>query len=180
MILFFGPPGSGKSVQGKMLADSRGWKWVSVGQLLRESNDPEILKTINSGKLVDYRKSSQIVADAMKRYKDLDHVILDGYPREIEQARWLVENTPLHEKNIALIIILDVEHDELLKRLDIRARNDDEPEAIKKRLEVFVRDTMPIVDYYKSVGVPAVHIDGSGTMDQVHDRINGALRGRIT
>lgn len=180
MILFFGPAGSGKSVQGQMLAELHGWKWISIGKLLRESKDPEILHTINAGNLVPHEKSSQIVSDAIKQYQDLDHVILDGYPRELEQAQWLIKNTPLHERNIALVIVLDVPKEVLFERLEERGRNDDKPEAIHKRFEVFEHDTMPIINYFTSIHVPLVHVDGSGTIEQVHERIEKVIKDKVT
>jgi adenylate kinase len=51
MIVFFGPPGAGKSVQGQLLAARQGWRWLSTGQLLRDTKDPEIAKILLSGKL---------------------------------------------------------------------------------------------------------------------------------
>lgn len=180
MILFFGPAGAGKSVQGQILAESHGWRWISIGQLLRGSGDPEILKTISEGKLVNHEKSSQMISDALKKHKDLDHIILDGYPREVDQAKWLVENTPLHEKSIAMVVVLEVPKEELFQRLIARARNDDEPEAIKRRFEVFERDTLPIIRYFESVGVPMVRINGSGSIEEVQNRIENALKDKVS
>ncbi|MBI3494441.1 nucleoside monophosphate kinase [Candidatus Saccharibacteria bacterium] len=175
MILFFGPAGSGKSVQGQMLAARHGWRWISAGQILRDTNDIEILKTISEGNLIDQTKMSEIIAETLKKAKDIDHVILDGFPRQVEQAKWLVENTPEHERSIAMAVVLDVPTDELQQRLKIRGRADDESHAIEKRLEIYEKEIVPIVDYLNEKNIPVRNIDGSGSVGQVHDRIEAEL-----
>ncbi|MGH7928611.1 MAG: adenylate kinase family protein, partial [Candidatus Binatia bacterium] len=113
MILFFGPPGAGKSVQGQVLAARHDWRWLSTGQLLRDTHDPEVLKKMQTGALIDSELTSRVLGDALKRSKDIEHVILDGYPRQLEQAEWLIRSQPEHERSISLVIILEVPKNEL-------------------------------------------------------------------
>ena len=91
MILLFGPTGAGKSMQGQMLAVRQGWKWLSTGEMLRQSKDPEVIKILKSGELVSdeltYQVFEQAVQDA--REKHYGNIIVDGFPRTKEQAAWL-------------------------------------------------------------------------------------------
>ncbi len=175
MILFFGPAGSGKSVQGQILAARHGWRWISAGQILRDTNDMEILKTISEGNLIDQVKMSAIIGETLKKSKDIEHVILDGFPRQVAQAKWLVENTPEHERSIQLAVVLDVPTDELQERLKIRGRADDESDAIEKRLDIYNKEILPILEYLHENNIPVKYIDGHGSVGQVHDKIETEL-----
>ena len=91
MIVFFGPAGAGKSVQGQMLAARHGWRWLSAGQLLRDTHDIELIKEMQTGALVSPERVNALMGEALKRAVNIDRVILDGFPRQLEQAKWLVE-----------------------------------------------------------------------------------------
>ena len=125
MIIFFGPAGAGKSVQGQILSARHGWRWLSAGQLLRDSRDPELLKEMSSGDLVSEERVNQVVKDALVNSKDIDKVILDGYPRQLGQAKWLVETEPEHEHSIQMVVVLEVPKSEIERRLHVRGRVDD-------------------------------------------------------
>ena len=72
MIVFFGPAGAGKSVQGQMLAARNGWRWLSAGQLLRDTRDPELFAQMRTGGLVDPEKVKKLIGAALGRAKDSD------------------------------------------------------------------------------------------------------------
>lgn len=171
MIIFFGPAGAGKSVQGQLLAARNGWRWLSAGQLLRDTHDIELIKEMQTGKLVPSEKVNELMRDALVRAKNIDRVILDGYPRQLSQAKWLIETQPEHERSIALVIVLEVPRSELLKRLEVRGRLDDTPEAVDERLKIYRTEIYPILTYLTEQGVNVAHIDGTGSVGQVHDRI---------
>lgn len=171
MIIFFGPAGAGKSVQGQLLSARHGWRWLSAGQLLRDSKDPDLLKVMSTGKLVPSEVTNRLMGEAIGRAKDIDHLILDGYPREMMQAEWLIDTKTHHGRDIALIVVLEVPKSELLKRLAIRGRADDVPEIIDERLRIYRKEMYPILSYFTEKGVNIAHIDGVGTVGQVHDRI---------
>lgn len=175
MIVFFGPAGAGKSVQGQILAARHGWRWLSSGQLLRDSRDPEIIEEMRSGGLVGVDKVNQIVSDAIKRAESIDKVILDGFPRLLDQAKWLVENQSEHAHSIQLVIVLEVPRDEIEKRLHIRGRVDDTKEAIEQRLAIYRKEMYPILSYFADEQIPIAHIEGVGTVGQVHDKIEAEL-----
>lgn len=175
MILFFGPPGAGKSVQGQLLSARHGWRWLSIGQLLRDTHDAELLKEMQTGQLVDFELVNGIVNDALKRSKDLEHVILDGFPRHFDQAKWLVESQPEHERSISLVIILEVPISELMRRLKLRGRTDDTEEVINERMHLYRTEIYPILTFLTEQKIAITHIDGTGTVGQVHDRIEAEL-----
>ena len=171
MIIFFGPAGAGKSVQGQILAARQGWRWLSMGQLLRDTGDMELYKTMQAGGLVPSEKTNQIISDALGRVSDIGKVIIDGYPRRLDQAEWLVDNQPLHSDSIGLVVVLEVPRSELMRRLDLRGRVDDTPTAISERLISYKAEIYPILSYFTEKSINIVHIDGTGTVGQVHDRI---------
>ncbi len=173
MIVFFGPAGAGKSVQGQILAARHGWRWLSAGQLLRDSKNTEIIISMSQGSLVASETANKIIEDALKRAKDIDKVILDGFPRQIEQAQWLVETE--NKRDIQLAIVLEVPREELLKRLQLRGRIDDKPEAIEERLNLYRKEIYPILTYLTEQKIKIANIDGTGTVGQVHDRIEAEL-----
>ncbi len=175
MIIFFGPAGAGKSVQGQILSARHGWRWLSAGQLLRDSRDPELLKEMSSGDLVSEERVNQVVKDALVNSKDIDKVILDGYPRQLGQAKWLVETEPEHEHSIQMVVVLEVPKSEIERRLRVRGRVDDKPEVIEKRLQIYRQEIYPVLDYLNDLGVYITHLDGTGTVGQVHDRIEAEL-----
>ena len=171
MIVFFGPAGAGKSVQGQMLAARNGWRWLSAGQLLRDTRDPELFAQMQTGGLVDPSKVNQLMGEAIKRSANIDRVILDGFPRSMPQAKWLVDSESHHGRDIKLVVVLEVPKSELLKRLEVRGRADDTPEAIDQRMKIYRTEMYPILSYLTEEGINIVHIDGTGTVGQVHDRI---------
>jgi len=175
MVIFFGPAGAGKSVQGQILAARHGWRWLSTGQLLRDTHDPELLKKMATGELIGNEVANKVVHQALERSKDIDHLILDGYPRELGQAKWLEDILPHHERTIKLVVVLEVPENEIIRRLHIRGRVDDTPQAIKERLYAFRDQIYPILDYFNKQKIIIAHIDGTGTVGKVHDRIEAEL-----
>ena len=176
MIVFFGPAGAGKSLQGQILAARHGWRWLSAGQLLRDkaASDDEIATLLKTGNLLPPRIVNGTVADALDAADENGaDVILDGYPRSLDQATFLTarEKNNSHSQKVKLAIAIVIPADELQRRLAQRGRTDDTPEAIARRLEVFQNETKPVLDYYRELGVPVVSVDGVGTVGEVHDRI---------
>ena len=178
MIVFFGPAGAGKSVQGQILAARMGWRWLSAGQILRDTHDPEIMKTMHEGGLLPHEQITHIIGDALAKAGDIDQVILDGFPRELPQAQWLIDSQTDHGREIGLVVVLEVPREELLKRLAIRGRVDDTPEAIDQRLAIYRQEMYPILSLFSDKTIPVVHIDGVGPVGEIHDRIFNELKNR--
>lgn len=175
MIIFFGPAGAGKSVQGQILAARHNWRWLSAGQLLRDTHNMELLQQMQAGGLVKPELVNKIIDEALHRAKDIDHVILDGFPRQLSQAEWLVDTLPKHQRSIGAIVILEVPKSELTRRLQLRGRVDDTAAAIEERLTIYRQEIYPILTYLTEQRVHIAHIDGTGTVGQVHDRIEAEL-----
>ncbi len=171
MIIFFGPAGAGKSIQGQILAARQGWRWLSMGQLLRDTRDTETFSIMQKGELVSDDKIYGIVSNALNNVANINNVILDGFPRQLEQARWLIDNQLPNGYSIDLVVVLDVPKDELMKRLELRGRADDTSQAIDERLQTYQNEMSPILDYFNEKNVNIAHVDGVGTVGQVHDRI---------
>lgn len=171
MIVFFGPAGAGKSVQGQMLAARMGWRWLSIGQLLRDTRDPEIHAALREGVLVPVEVSEKVMGDAISQAQGIQKLILDGFPRELHQAHWLIEHQDDHDRKVELAVVLEVPREELLRRLTIRGRADDTPEAIDERLNIYRQEIYPILNFLSEQNVPIAHIDGTNSVGQVHDRI---------
>lgn len=175
MIVFFGPAGAGKSVQGQILAARHGWRWLSSGQLLRDSRDPEIVEQMRKGTLVSTDQTNEVIADALERANDIDTVILDGFPRKLDQAKWLNDTKDRHGRSIQLALVLEVPRSELEKRLKVRGRIDDTVDVIEERLNIYRKEIYPILTYLTDQNVRIAHIDGTGTVGRIHDRIESEL-----
>ncbi len=178
MIIFFGPAGAGKSMQGQILAARMGWRWLSAGQILRDTHDPEIIQTMHDGNLVGHDAITRIMGDAIRGAGDIDQIILDGFPRQLPQAEWLINSETDHGRKVGLVIVLEVPREELLNRLRIRGRADDTPEAIDQRLNIYRQEMYPILGSFTDQNIPVVHIDGVGTVGEIHDRIYAELQNR--
>lgn len=178
MIIFFGPAGAGKSMQGQILAAREGWRWLSAGQILRDTHDAELAQTMSEGKLISHETITRIMSEAITKAGDIDQVILDGFPRKFEQAEWLVNSKSDHGREIGLVVVLEVPREELLNRLRIRGRVDDTPEAIDERLSIYRQEMYPILGLFTENHIPVVHIDGTGNVGQIHDRIYLELQNR--
>ena len=178
MIVFFGPVGAGKSVQGQMLADRLGWRWLSTGQIFRASTDPEMIEFLKTGQLVSDEMTIRIVGEAFENDDNSNEIILDGFPRMIDQAKWLIETREKYGHDIDLIVAIDVPKEELVKRLSARGRDDDDAKVMEERFNIYTRDTEPILSYLELQGVAIAHIDGVGDIKDIHERIFEAVKNR--
>jgi adenylate kinase len=175
MILFFGPPGSGKSVQGKLLVQRNNWNWLSTGELFRNSNDPQVLKRLATGELIDDKLTNKVLDNALAAITDKRYVVLDGYPRNTEQAEWLQEHLPKHGREIRGVIQFHVGKKEITRRLAGRGRTEDKLDVIEHRLDIYNKTTEPVIRFYEEMKVPVCRIDGHGDVNTVHERIQAAV-----
>ncbi len=173
MIIFFGPTGAGKSMQGQMLAVRQGWKWLSTGEMLRQSQDPEVISILKSGELVSdsltYEVFDLAIQDA--RTKKIPNIIVDGFPRTKDQAEWLADYMEKNDQKIDLVVALEVPEGEIKQRLEKRARMEDTPETIARRMSIYRQKMYPVLGIFAEEHVPIIHLDGTGTAGEVHDRI---------
>jgi adenylate kinase, subfamily protein len=173
MILLFGPTGAGKSMQGQMLAVRQGWKWLSTGEMLRQSTDPEVIETLKSGELVSDELTYHVFESAVQdaRDKKYPNIIIDGFPRTKEQAAWLDQYMEEMNEKIDVVVVLEVPEAEIMARLEKRHRMEDTPETIAKRMTIYRQKMYPVLGTFAEAGVKIVHLDGTGTAGEVHDRI---------
>lgn len=179
MVIFFGPPGAGKSVQGQLLAARHGWRWLSTGQLLRDAKSLELQEIMTRGDFVSDKKINDVIDQALSLADSIDDVVLDGYPRKIEQAQWLLDNLPRHNRKITIVIFLNVSNEVIFQRLRIRGRADDSEGSIAKRSEEYSEKTEPVMEYLSAKGIDVLKVDGEGSVGTVHDRVEKALQSCI-
>lgn len=168
MIILFGLAGSGKGTQGKALSEIFGWRWLSVGEAIRQAGGYEDI--INSGKLIPDEDVIKLMDKQIQKSEDEGFdVILDGYPRDAEQAKYIMDTMA---DKIDGAIILEVPKDELYDRLALRGRDDDkEKESIDRRFEIFEQNIYSILPLLESKNIPIERVDGVGAVDEVTDRL---------
>ncbi len=175
MVLLFGPPGAGKSVQGQLLEAAHLWRWLSVGQVLRDLKDPEILAHMQTGDLIDDKIVQKALSETFKQSGIETRLILDGFPRTVEQADWLLKHLPQHGRSIRAAIVLLVPHEEITNRLRLRARSDDKDAVIRKRTTQYYEEIPPILEYLQQNDVPVLKINGVGDVKDIHKNIEEQL-----
>ncbi|MBQ5812029.1 nucleoside monophosphate kinase [Candidatus Saccharibacteria bacterium] len=168
MIVLFGLAGSGKGTQGKALSEIFGWRWLSVGDVIRATG--EYKELTDSGKLVPDEDVIRLMDKEIKKNEEEGfEVILDGYPRSVEQAQYIADN--MAEK-IDGAIILEVPKEELIERLALRGRDDDkERSAIEQRFEIFEQNINQILPIFEEKGIKIRRVDGVGDIGEVTDRL---------
>lgn len=173
MILFFGPTGAGKSMQGQMLAVRQGWKWLSTGEMLRASSDPAVIQVLKSGELVSDDLTYEVFNEAVQeaKSKNYGNIIVDGFPRTKDQAEWLADYLEKNDEHIDIVVAFEVPEAEIMKRLELRGRMEDTPETIAKRMTIYRSKMYPVLGTFAEEGTKIVHLDGTGTVGEVHDRL---------
>lgn len=173
MIILMGLAGSGKSTQGQMLATATGRVWLSAGQVLRDTSDPELKAIMESGKLVPdeitERLMTQGMLTAVREGKD---VVIDGFPRNVGQAEWLAGNLASVMK---MVIIIEVPKDELIRRLELRGRSDDTREAIEERFKIVEQNIYSVCEILAKQNIKITKVDGTGTPEEVQERIRQVI-----
>ncbi len=166
-LIILGPQGSGKGTQAKLMAEKFGLTHLSSGDLLRQeaatgsAKGQIIANLLSKGNLLPFETVLEVLEPAIKNAKS--GFILDGTPRDLHQAEYLDYFLNEISARINRVIYLSLPVDDsltrLLKRAQIEHRSDDTPNTIKHRLEVYERETTPVLDYYRAKGL-VVEIDG--------------------
>lgn len=179
-IVIFGAPGSGKGTQSEKLIEKYHLTHISTGDILRN----EIEHHTKLGELANkYMAKGQLVPDSVVidildelfvHNPDSVGYIFDGFPRTLPQGEAL--DAMLSNRNTKINFVLSLEVDDehlterLIKRGEVSGRNDDTPETIKSRLQVYYNQTAPLKEYYASRG-KLVKINGLGTVEEIFARI---------
>jgi adenylate kinase len=183
-ILMIGGPGAGKGTQAKRIAEHFGLSAIATGELLRAEMAAGTVVGRQAKRYVDLGDlvpDELVIALTVARVVDAignGGYVLDGYPRTRAQAEAAYRWATARGATFDLAIHFDIGRDELiarlLKRSQLEGRSDDTEATIRHRLEVFERDTLPLVEYYKNRGV-LLRVDAVGHVDAVTERIFAEL-----
>lgn len=171
-LIFLGPPGAGKGTQAQTLAHYWNIPHISTGEILRQAMQERSPLGIKAQSYVDRGElvPDQLVLDMMEeRLSQADTQsgwILDGFPRNVSQARFLDELLQkLAEDNVG-VVNLEVPDHVLIDRLKGRGRQDDTEEVIRRRLEVYREQTAPLIDFYTD-REQLVSVNGNQSLEEV-------------
>ncbi len=176
MIIFMGLAGSGKSTQGHLLAAHLHCPWVSTGSLLRAKMDQKTQAEMLKGKIISDEQTLGVLDEEFRRIgADQNQFVLDGSPRTMRQARWLVEKDHAGELKITAVIHLNVDREAAKQRLLARQRPDDHKQAIEERFREYDEATVPIIKYLTGEGYKVHEIDANQPPDKASADIQDAL-----
>jgi adenylate kinase len=183
-ILLMGPPGAGKGTQGVRLGERLGLPKFATGDLLRDAvkqGTPlglEAKAIMEAGHLVSDEIILGVVQEQLAKPESQNGVIFDGVVRTIPQAEGLATLLETQSRRFDHVVFFDVSDDEVLNRLDkrraIEGRADDDPDAIRTRLEAYRVQTAPVLSWYEERQA-VVHIPAAGTVDEVFARMCQAI-----
>ena len=206
-ILILGSPGAGKGTQSKFISEKLNIPHVSTGDILRKEISlstelgKKVREYVESGKLVPDEIIADILLNELKNDIYKNGYILDGFPRNLNQARILEEKGIAFDK----VILIDASEDEIVKRLSGRRvcrncnavfnvyynkpkvdgicdycggkliqRDDDKEEVVRNRFKVFYEQTMPVINYYEQKGV-LIKVNGNNSLDDIKNEIFSLL-----
>ena len=157
-IVFFGPPGSGKGTQAKLLAKQLSISHLSTGDILRDKlSDDDALSSklkeiMSSGNLVSDEILNQIIADKLMSEECSNGFILDGYPRTISQSEFLLSFFKSNKLNLDIIFNFKIDFKLVEERIMLRSkqeqRSDDNIDVIKTRLNKYTEETYPVSQFF--------------------------------
>ncbi len=180
-IVLFGPPGAGKGTQSAKLIEKYGLVHLSTGDIFRANikggTDLGTLARsyMDQGQLVPDEVTIRMLEAEVNKSPGAKGFIFDGFPRTPAQAKALDNFLTTKSSGITMMLALEVEEEELKKRLLLRGQesgrpDDKDPAVIQKRIDVYRSETEPVKDYYLSQGkYKGIH--GIGTIDDIFDRL---------
>ena len=197
IVVFLGPPGAGKGTQAQRLAEEKGFIHISTGDLLREAvknGTPLGLKAKEYMEMGELVPDELIVAMIKEKLPKGGKVILDGFPRTVNQARALEQMLEEIGERLEKVILFEVPDEVVVERLsgrridpktgkvyhvkynpppegvEVIQRDDDREEVVRKRLKVYREQTQPLVDYYRQKGILEV-VDASQPPEEVYRQL---------
>lgn len=187
-LLLVGPPGAGKGTQAVRLAEAYGIPAISTGDIFRANVRDETPLGVEAkgfmdrGEYVPDSLTNALVADRLDHADCEPGFLLDGYPRTVDQVRALDQVLADQGHALDVVVELVADPDVVVERILLRAkdsgRSDDADESvIRNRLDVYARETAPLIEVYGGRGL-LVSVDGIGEIAEVTDRITAALTQR--
>lgn len=186
ILILLGPPGAGKGTQAQRIVERYGIVQLSTGDMLRAAVEQgtelgrQAKTLMDQGALVPDDVISGVISERIDQPDCANGFLLDGFPRTVPQAEAL--DRVLAAKGLGLdrVILLEVDEDALLQRIEKRAaetggaRADDNAETLKKRLDVYREQTAPIIPYYEQKGM-LQRVDGMKSIDEVTEDLYAIL-----
>lgn len=175
-LIIFGPPGSGKGTQSVKVAEQYGLKHISTGEILRKEVQEEtelgtkVKHIMTTGELVPDELLFQILITVLENNKGVKGFVFDGFPRTLAQALDLNKKLAAENSEVVKAISLEVTDeaviDRLLKRARLHGRKDDNKNTINNRLNVYKKQTSPLLAFYEDRG-RLCRVHGEGSIDEV-------------
>ena len=199
VIVFLGPPASGKGTQARKLAEKLNLKYLSTGDMLRDIKEArkDIAKLITEGKLVPDKVFLKLLLEYFEGKKIYDNLVLDGSPRSVFQYEKIKDWLESKGSKIDRAIFLDISQETAVKRISSRRedrytgevynlitnppgpeidkknliiRDDDRPQVVKERFEVYKNETKPLVTRFKKEGI-LLQVDGEQPINIIFSEI---------
>ncbi|WKX02235.1 adenylate kinase family protein [Candidatus Mycoplasma mahonii] len=171
--IFLGPPGVGKGTLAIMLEKNKGTVHISTGAIFRDAvknKTPigvKVAKILSDGEYVPDEITNEIVKNRLMQEDVIKNgFALDGYPRTLNQAKFLKENKVI----VNAVILLAASDKVVMERLLSRKRGDDDPGIIKVRIDVYSKKTKPLIDYYRDEKI-LIEVDAEGDIAQNYENM---------
>jgi len=190
-VIFIGPQGSGKGTQidkldavlsaadptNRVVDIQTGRRFRAMAAQSEGYTEERIKQTLDTGILQPLFLSVHLWGDAMKTYlDDRCHLLIDGFPRTVSEAVVLESALNFYKRTPVHIVNLDTPEEIVRARMVSRARPDDTPDSIEARLAWYRNETLPVIDYYKKrENTVVIDVDGTDSIDGVHEQIVAAL-----
>lgn len=171
MILLMGIAGSGKGTQGRMLADQHGLHLISMGDVVRMHVTGKQRERMLAGGLLDDQEIIQIVDKVLASLSDQQDVLLDGFPRTVPQAQWLLDQAKAGRFTIDHVFHLVASREAVKQRLMKRGRLDDKEDAIEERFNEYERSTTPLLKWLEENACPVTNVDAERPIEAVNGEL---------
>ncbi len=171
MILIMGIAGSGKGTQSKLLADKYNFHLITMGDVLRQSASEQQRQKMEAGILLDDQEIIQLIDKFLAALPQDEEVLLDGFPRTLPQAEWLIKEVESGRFKLRTAIHLVASREAVKERLIGRARTDDVEGAIEQRFDEYEKSTAPILDWLRQHNIDVYDVNGEQSIQHVQQDI---------